>query len=526
MDGPGAYIDPIPAMCLWLLGRGRDEDSDSRKEHWGDQGRANPRGTPARFCAGSLRGTDRSRAPSILRRERRARRRRQAVPDRRGLEAQKRAGRAHGRRPVRRSRLRCRPCFAFRRPSARAGARVRGDPALDGGLPQSHEVRATASALEELKRNSKLEFASDAAFHGELKRRVEEYFGRIGLSPRDSLRMYLKTAAMLLWFGASYALLVFAATSWWHGMLLSFSLALAMAGIGFTVQHDANHGAYSRKGAINHLMGMTLDLLGASSYVWRWKHNVFHHSYPNLSGADDDIDLGPFGSPSPAQPRYRIHRYQQFSLWALYGLLGPKWHFVDDFKNVIQARIARNRVPRPRGWRLLEMLGGKALFFSLALVVPALFHRWWVVLLFYAITAFVVGLTLSVVFQLAHCVEEADFPQLLPGTDQVPSAWAVHQVQTTVDFAPRNRLLTWYLGGLNFQIEHHLFPKICHVHYPRLSVIVRAVCAEFGVRYAAHDRLLGAVCSHWRWLRRMGAPTATPQSDASFFTTYQAETSL
>src|SRR6266849_6274751 len=144
MDGPGAYRDPIPAMCLWLLGRGRDEDSDSRKEHWGDQGRANPRGTPARFRAGSLRGTDRSRAPSILRRERRARRRRQAVPNRRGLEAQKRAGRAHGRRPVRRSRLRRRPCFAFRRPSARARARVRGEPALDRGLPQSHEVSGRA----------------------------------------------------------------------------------------------------------------------------------------------------------------------------------------------------------------------------------------------------------------------------------------------------------------------------------------------------------------------------------------------
>ncbi len=354
----------------------------------------------------------------------------------------------------------------------------------------------------------KLKFASDAGFHLEVKRRVQEYFRRTGLSPRDSLRMYLKTAAILLWFGASYALLIFAATSWWHGILLSLSLALAMAGIGFTIQHDANHGAYSKKSAINHLMGMTLDMLGASSYVWRWKHNVFHHTYPNLSGADDDIDLAPFGRLSPAQRRYPIHRFQQFYLWALYGLLGPKWHFIDDFKNVSQARIARNRVPRPRGWRLLEMTCGKALFFGWALVVPALFHRWWVVLLFYAMTAFVVGLTLSVVFQLAHCVEEADFPQLPPGTNQLSSAWAVHQVQTTVDFARRNRLLTWYLGGLNFQIEHHLFPKVCHVHYPGISSIVQAVCAEFGVRYAAHDRLLGAVSSHWRWLRRMGRPAA------------------
>jgi linoleoyl-CoA desaturase len=367
---------------------------------------------------------------------------------------------------------------------------------------------------------SKLKFARDVGFHQELKRRVHEHFRRTGVSPRDSFWMYLKTAAILLWFGGSYALLVFAATTWWQGMLLSFSLALAMAGIGFTVQHDANHGAYSNKSAINHLMGMTLDVLGASSYVWRWKHNVFHHTYPNLNGADDDIDVGPFGRLSPAQPRYRIHRFQHLYLWALYGFLGPKWHFVDDFKNVIQARIARNRLPRPSGWRLFEMVGGKALFFGWALVVPALFHRWWVVLLFYAITAFVVGLTLSVVFQLAHCVEDADFPQLSPGADQLSSAWAVHQVQTTVDFARRSGLLTWYLGGLNFQIEHHLFPTICHIHYPAISGIVQAVCAEFGVPYTAHDKLLGAVVSHWRWLRRMGRPTT-----ASLFSTYRAQTS-
>lgn len=374
-----------------------------------------------------------------------------------------------------------------------------GKPALGAaGRP----VRVTAPDRDKPK------FAGDPGFHGELKRRVDEYFQRTGLSPRDSLRMYFKTATILLWFGASYALLVFAATTWWQGMLLAFSLALAMAGIGFSIQHDANHGAYSKHGAINRLMGMTLDMLGASSYVWHWKHNISHHTYPNLSGADDDINLGPLGRLSPAQPRYRIHRLQQFYLWALYGFLVPKWHFVYDFKNVTRARIARTRFPRPRSWSLVEMIGGKALFFGWAFVVPALFHPWWVVLLFYAATSFALGLILSVVFQLAHCVEEASFPQLPPGTSEVPRAWAVHQVQTTVDFARRNRLLTWYLGGLNFQIEHHLFPKICHVHYPRISGIVQTVCAEFGVRYAVHDGLLGAVSSHWRWLRRMGRPVA------------------
>jgi linoleoyl-CoA desaturase len=353
---------------------------------------------------------------------------------------------------------------------------------------------------------TKLKFPGDSGFHVELKRRVSEYFQTTGRSPRDSVRMYLKSAAIFLWFGLSYALLVFAATTWWEGLILSCSLALAMAGIGFSIQHDANHGAYSKYSAVNRIMGLALDMMGASSYIWHWKHNILHHTYTNLNGADDDINLVPFARFSPAQPRYRVHRFQQFYIWALYGFLYPKWHLVDDFSNLTSARIAQNRIPRPRGWSLVEMLGGKLVFGAWAFLIPMLFHRWWVVLIFYAATSFLLGMILAIVFQLAHCVQEADFPHVPEGTRDVPSAWAVHQVQSTVNFARRNRILTWYLGGLNFQIEHHLFPKICHVHYPRISAIVQAACDEFGVRYVSHDRLFSAVSSHWRWLRRMGLP--------------------
>jgi len=375
-----------------------------------------------------------------------------------------------------------------------------------------HALRAAARPAAS---GGKLTFAGDAGFHAEIKRRVLEYFQRTGLSERDSPRMYVKTAALLLWCGASYALLVFAATTWWQGALLSFSLALAMAGIGFGIQHDANHGAYSSHRAVNRLMGLTLDLLGGSSYLWRFKHNVLHHTYTNVVSADDDINLSPLGRLSPAQPRYRLHRLQQFYLWALYGFLVLKWHWVYDFKNVARGRIARNRFPRPRGWSLVELIGGKVLFAGWVFVIPALFHPWWIVLLYYAATAFVLGLVLTVVFQLAHCVEEAEFPEPLPGTDRLPAAWAVHEVQTTVDFARASQWLTWYVGGLNFQIEHHLFPRISHVHYPRIAVIVQAVCAQFGVRYAAHESVVGALSSHWRWLRRMGRPAARGSTDES-----------
>lgn len=352
-----------------------------------------------------------------------------------------------------------------------------------------------------------MQFSADAGFYAECRRRVQAFFDEHGISPHATLGMYLKTAAILGWFAASYVLLVFVAANWWQGVLLSLSLALAMAGIGFGIQHDANHGAYSRFKFINRLLGMTLDVLGGSSYVWHWKHNVSHHTYPNLNGADDDINIRPWGRLAPGQRRMFFHRLQHYYLWPLYGFLLPKWHFVDDALNLTQAKVAGKRFPRPSGLRLAELVGGKALFFGWAFFLPMLFHPWWQVLLFYAGTAGFVGIALSIVFQLAHCVENAEFPQpaLIESENR---QWAVHQLNTTVNFARRNPLLTWYLGGLNFQIEHHLFPRICHVHYPRVSRIVENVCKEWGVRYNIHKGVFSALSSHWRWLRRMGQPPA------------------
>jgi len=200
----------------------------------------------------------------------------------------------------------------------------------------------------------------------------------------------------------------------------------------------------------------------------------------------------------------KFHRLQHYYLWALYGFLPMKWHIYDDFRDVVTGRIAGHQFPRPKGWDLVTFVAGKSLFFSLAFVLPSLLHPWWCVLALYGIASFVQGVTLSVVFQMAHCVEEAEFPQPSPETGRIENSWAVHQVETTVDFAHRNRLLAWLVGGLNYQIEHHLFPQICHVHYPALAPIVEQTSREFGVRYTAHRTLLRGILSHFRWLRRMG----------------------
>ncbi len=357
-----------------------------------------------------------------------------------------------------------------------------------------------------------LKFSASAGFQRELRRRVDSYFKTTGLAERDCRQMYLKTACILSWTALSYIGLVFLAEAWWLALPLAISLGLSMAAVGFNIQHDGSHHAYSKRRWVNSLMAMSLDLLGGSSYVWARKHNVVHHSFSNITGHDDDINIGFFGRLSPHQKRLKIHRVQHFYLWILYGFLPLKWQLYDDFRDVITGRIGGHRFARPTGWNLVTFIAGKMTFLTLAFVIPLQLHAPWAVFSLYVAASFAQGVLLSVVFQLAHCVEEAAFPLPQPDTGRMESAWAVHQVESTVDFARNSRLLSWIIGGLNFQIEHHLYPRICHLHYPAISRLVEETCREFGVKYVAHDTLLAGLTSHFRWLRRMGM-RPSPQTE-------------
>jgi linoleoyl-CoA desaturase len=369
---------------------------------------------------------------------------------------------------------------------------------------------ATASAGAE--RLPKLKFNGSDRFLRELRRRVDAYFEKTGRRRRDCPQMYFKTATILAWCAGAYLLLMFVVHSWWLILPLACVLGLSMAAVGFNIQHDAAHKAYSERPWVNKLMAMTLDVLGGSSYLWDWKHNTIHHTYTNLAGYDDDINIGFWGRLSPEQKHYPFHRLQGIYLWVLYGFLALKWHLVDDFHSLISGKIGGHKVPRPKGKDLAVFIAGKVIFFSLAFVIPMILHPIWAVLTVYGIAAFVSGVVLSVVFQLAHCVEEADFPVPVEnpaGGAKVENEWAIHQVMTTANFARRNKFLSWFLGGLNFQVEHHLFHRICHIHYPELSKVVEQVCREFGVRYNANTTFFGAIRSHFRWLVQMGRPSVS-----------------
>ena len=357
--------------------------------------------------------------------------------------------------------------------------------------------------------DERLKFAGNNDFQVAIRQRIDEFFRTTGRRQRDCPQMYLKTAILIVCFAAVYVLSVFVAQTWWQALPLAVLIGLATAAIGFNIQHDGGHDAYSNYAWVNKIMAMTLDMIGGSSYQWRWKHAVFHHTYVNITGQDTDIAVGPIGRLTPHQRRFWFHRWQQFYLWPLYGLLAINWHLIGDFRDVTLGRVGEHRVPRPKGRDLAIFITSKVFFLTVAFGIPLCFHPLWVVASFYGTAALVLGMVLSTIFQLAHCVEQAEFPLPQPESGRIENAWAIHQVETTVNFARKSRVAAWLLGGLNFQIEHHLFPRICHVHYPAISKLVEQTCREFGVKYNEHKTFRAGVASHFRWLRRMGMPDAS-----------------
>ncbi|MDX2035203.1 MAG: acyl-CoA desaturase [Isosphaeraceae bacterium] len=358
----------------------------------------------------------------------------------------------------------------------------------------------------------RVHFPGAGAFHQELKRRVNEYFESEKISERDQGRMYLKSAVIIAWSVGCWVGLVFLAASWWQALLLGLGLGLGLAGVGFSIQHDANHGGYSRNGGVNRLLSWAMDAIGGSSYIWSQKHNIVHHTYTNVSGVDVDVDVQPFLRLAPDQEWRPYHRFQHLYIWVLYALLPANWHFWADFRDLVNGHVGGQPFPKPSRASLVGTIVGKLFFYGWSLVIPLLLHPTWVVLAMHAFVSLTLGLVLTTVFQLAHCLEEAEVVTLDSRDATLETAWAEHQVRTTANFATKNPFLTWYLGGLNFQIEHHLFPRICHVHYPAISPIVAECCRDFGIPYHVHETVRSAVASH---MRHIAALARRPDSTLS-----------
>ncbi len=344
-------------------------------------------------------------------------------------------------------------------------------------------------------------------FFKELRSRVNAYFKENGISKYGNWNMKLKTVFMLsLYFIPLIMMLTGVVSSVWLSMIMWSLMGFGMSGIGLSVMHDAIHGSYSKNKTVNKWMGNCIHFIGGYRENWRIQHNVLHHSYTNVPGMDEDIELSVIRL-SPEQDRWFIHKFQAFYAPLLYGLMTVYWSLGKDFDQII--RYKRKDLLKGNGLTfksaMTEIIIHKIWYFILLLVLPIWLSdiTWWQVIIGYLLMHFICGLTLALIFQAAHVVEETEY--MIPDENgSMENNWAIHQMKTTANFANGARLFSWFIGGLNYQIEHHLFPNICHVHYRNISKIVRETAREFNVPYNSHKTFARALKSHFTLLHELG----------------------
>ena len=361
-------------------------------------------------------------------------------------------------------------------------------------------------------RSARVSFAAGAAagFGEDVKCRVAEYFATRGVSSKANASMVAKTFVLLsVTFGA-YGLILSNRFPPWEMLGLAVVMGAGVAGIGFGIAHDALHGAYSSRPRINKLLGFSFELMGASGYMWKITHNVIHHTYPNIHGLDEDLEASPLLRLSPQARLRSIHRFQHLYAFAAYSLTTLQWVFSKDYRYFLKQELGPFRGRQHPRSEVATLLAAKLLYYAYTIVIPLMVLKiaWWQFLIGFLAMHLTAGAILGIVFQLAHVVEDTEHPSPEPN-GQMDNAWMIHQMETTSNFAMSNRILSWYVGGLNYQVEHHLFPKVCSAHYPALSRIVRDTAVKHGVPYHHHETMYAAIRSHYRTLKRLGNPLAS-----------------
>lgn len=355
-------------------------------------------------------------------------------------------------------------------------------------------------------------------FYASLKTSVDQYFTTHKIKKTGNWKLYAKS-----WVLIPGALLIYTSLIWlfrtsgpaasggliFAGIVLCGILGLALASIGFNVMHDACHGSYSTRGWVNDLMGLSLNALGGNAFIWKFKHNIIHHTYTNVDGIDDDIAKSPVMRQCHSQKWVPAHRFQHIYVVLVYAISSIAWVAMMDFNKYFKRKIVSTPLQKMDVKEHVIFWLSKALYAVFYILIPAYFVGWGPWAIGYLSMQMILGLTLAIVFQLAHVVEHAEFVHIEEDeTMKLDEEWAIHQVKTTANFAPKNKIISWYVGGLNFQVEHHLFPRISHVHYPAISKIVKETCRDFGIAYNEFPTMTRAIASHFRMMRELGRKPA------------------
>ena len=341
-------------------------------------------------------------------------------------------------------------------------------------------------------------------FHVELKKRVNQYFADRRTPMTGNFSLLLKAAIFCACFIAIYIHLVFFTPSNWVAIPECILFSFLTAAIGFNVMHDGAHGSFSNSKLLNRMAGGSLNFLGGSAIMWNIKHNIIHHTYTNIDGVDDDIEARPWMRFATTQKKLRMHKFQHYYFWFLYTLLHLIWIFLSDYQKYFKRKIGTMTIRKMTIKEHISFWAAKAIYAFMFVALPIMllgFTKW---LVGFLIITMITGLVISMVFQLAHTVEHTEFPMPDVMTGKIENEWAIHQIHTTANFATNNKLISWLVGGLNFQIEHHLFPRISHVHYPAISKIIRRTCEEYGIHYIEYPKMIQAIQSHVMYLKKLG----------------------
>lgn len=357
--------------------------------------------------------------------------------------------------------------------------------------------------------HSKVKFDNSvkSQFYTTLKKRVDQHFQETQTSPYANSTMIAKSVLLLSLYLVPFVILLVTQPPFGISLLLWALMGLGISGIGMSIMHDANHGAYSKSANINKWMGWTIQLAGVGVTNWKLQHNILHHTYTNVVPLDEDIRDRGVVKLSPHAKAGKAHQFQWIYAFFFYSILTLYWFLLKDFFQYIGfQKSGVNRLSKSENRTMLaSLIATKIVYIGCFFVLPVIVldFAFWEVLCGFICMHLVSGMVLTVIFQLAHSVEGTSHPTI-DERGMIANTWAIHQLETTVNFAPNNRWLSWYIGGLNFQIEHHLFPKICHVHYPVIAPIVKQTAAEFGLSYNENPTFFSAVHSHIQSLKRFG----------------------
>jgi len=358
---------------------------------------------------------------------------------------------------------------------------------------------------------TKIRFLTDSSsdpFSVALRTRVDKYFTDRKLSKFCNTEMVVKSLIYFVGFWGIYGVIMSGSVSPIGMLFLAMFLGLLTAGIGFNIGHDAIHGAYSSKKWVNDLMSHSFTTMGADISLWRLLHNVVHHTYTNIPEVDGDLDPVPWLRFDHVRKHKWYHRFQHIYAPLLYTATSLVWVFKKDYQFARRRKHLVHNFPARTLQENLQMIGFKLLYYFAFIGAPLLFLDlpWYQILIGFIAMHMACGLALAVVFQLGHIVEGPSFPTFHDSPAGIQNSWLAHQLDTTADFGATSHVMEWLFGGLNCQVEHHLFPKICHVHYRHLSPIVAATAKEFGLTYHAYPSFWSAMRSHFRLMKQLGRP--------------------